>query len=399
MIQSTMPDRDNTYADYSLGPVRAIPGDHQVVVRDELGLCLSGGGYRAMLFHLGTLWRLNEFGLLPRVKRVSSVSGGSITAGVLGMAWNKLTFDTETATDFREKVAAPLHNLAQHTIDVQAIGGGVLLPFLSVADILVSEYEHYLFSGSTLQDLPDATRGPDFVFNATNLQSLALWRFSKSGMRDWRVGMVPNPTVKLAVAVAASSAFPPVLSPLVLRFQPDEVKPMEGCDLHMPPYTTKVVLSDGGVYDNMGLETVWKSHRRVLVSDAGGKMSPVPNPKSDWAQQGLQVLMMGDNQVRNLRKRQVVGSFESKERIGAYWSIRSLPADYPYKGTTIPIDPKMIQSLAEEPTRLRGLSDRRIGELVNWGYAMTDIACQSWYSSELPNKPPALLPYPDSPIG
>ena len=52
-----------------------------------IALCLSGGGYRAMLFHLGALWRLNEWGYLPRLARISSVSGGSITAGVLGLKW------------------------------------------------------------------------------------------------------------------------------------------------------------------------------------------------------------------------------------------------------------------------------------------------------------------------
>jgi hypothetical protein len=59
---------------------------------DGVGLCLSGGGYRAMLFHLGTLRRLNETGWLRRLTHVSSVSGGSITAARLGMVWDKLEF-------------------------------------------------------------------------------------------------------------------------------------------------------------------------------------------------------------------------------------------------------------------------------------------------------------------
>lgn len=58
-----------------------------------IALCLSGGGYRAMLFHLGALWRLNEWGYLKRLDRISSVSGGSITAGLLGFKWSKLAFD------------------------------------------------------------------------------------------------------------------------------------------------------------------------------------------------------------------------------------------------------------------------------------------------------------------
>src|SRR6266566_10119491 len=69
--------------------VPAAPDEPQQVdaPQEGLALCLSGGGYRAMLFHLGALWRLNELGYLPRLDRVSSVSGGSITAGVLGMNW------------------------------------------------------------------------------------------------------------------------------------------------------------------------------------------------------------------------------------------------------------------------------------------------------------------------
>src|SRR6266699_6318861 len=72
---------------------------------DGLALCLSGGGYRAMLFHLGALWRLNELGYLPRLARISSVSGGSITAGVLGLHWSKLGFDaTGVAKNFDAEV-------------------------------------------------------------------------------------------------------------------------------------------------------------------------------------------------------------------------------------------------------------------------------------------------------
>src|SRR5437867_2725601 len=57
---------------------------------EGIALCLSGGGYRAMLFHVGALWRLNDLGYLPKLNRVSSVSGGSITAGVLAMNWTAL---------------------------------------------------------------------------------------------------------------------------------------------------------------------------------------------------------------------------------------------------------------------------------------------------------------------
>ena len=94
-------------------------------------------------------------------------------------------------------------------------------------------------------------------------------------------------------------------------------------DLQRPPYTTNVVLSDGGVYDNLGLETAWKRYDTILVSDAGGKMQPEGEPKSDWARHAYRVLDLVDNQVRSLRKRQVIESFRSKARKGAYWGIRT----------------------------------------------------------------------------
>src|SRR3989442_10811401 len=81
---------------------------------DGIGLCLSGGGYRAMLFHVGALWRLNELGYLPKLTRISSVSGGSITAGVLGMNWKQLRFDPKTGVSptFPEVVVVPVRRLA-----------------------------------------------------------------------------------------------------------------------------------------------------------------------------------------------------------------------------------------------------------------------------------------------
>ena len=76
--------------------------------RAGTALCMSGGGYRAMVFHLGALWRLNELGWLPRLDRVSSVSGGSITAGQLALEWPRLAFDERgVAANFHARVVDP----------------------------------------------------------------------------------------------------------------------------------------------------------------------------------------------------------------------------------------------------------------------------------------------------
>src|SRR5258705_5433838 len=78
----------------NIQPVRFLETDDRLAnPAPGVALCLSGGGYRAMLFHLGALWRLNDAGLLRGLVRVSSVSGGSITAGVLGLKWKQLQFN------------------------------------------------------------------------------------------------------------------------------------------------------------------------------------------------------------------------------------------------------------------------------------------------------------------
>lgn len=373
-----------------------------------IALCLSGGGYRAMLFHLGALWRLNEVGYLPKIDRVSSVSGGSITAAMLGFKWSKLAFDKAgVGQQFQAEVLAPIRKLASRTIDVGAILGGALGPG-SIGDKVIDSYQKYLFGEATLQDLPEK---PRFVINATNVQSGALWRFMKPYMRDYRVGEVKNPTTALAVAVAASSAFPPFLSPVKLELNVSAYTPNSGRDLQYEPFTTDVVLTDGGVYDNLGLETAWKRYDTILVSDAGGKMSPEAEPKLDWARHTFRVLELIDNQVRSLRKRQVIDSFELHEHLrldpdselfklatrkGTYWGIRSHVADY-HLADALDCPAEKTIELANVPTRLKRLEPELQERLINWGYAICDTALRKHVDSDLPA--PDGFPYPHAGVG
>jgi NTE family protein len=362
-----------------------------------IGLCLSGGGYRAMLFHLGSLWRLNQLGYLPKLARVSSVSGGSITAGVLGVKWAKLAFDANgVGQAFDAEVVQPIRSLADRTIDEGSILGGVFLPG-SISDKIVSAYRKYLFGTASLQDLP--ADPPRFVINATNVQSGALWRFSKPYMADYRVGMVKNPKVELAVAVAASSAFPPVLSPLKMELDDADYEPPSGQrseDLHTGDFMSDVVLTDGGVYDNLGLETVWKRYQTVLVSDGGGKLAPEEHPKSDWARHAIRVNDLIDNQVRSLRKRLLLQSYRQKDRQGAYWGIRSNVSDYNLPDPLpCPFDKTLI--LANTATRLKRLEPILQERLINWGYAICDVGMRTWVDASLPK--PGGFPYPGSGVG
>jgi NTE family protein len=384
-----MPDTNRILVD----PDALTPDDVSAGAGPEDGtaLCLSGGGYRAMLFHVGTLWALNDHGWLPKLDRISSVSGGSITAGVLGLAWPDLGFDTKgIAANFRTKLVQPIRGMAGKTIDVKSILSG-LFGRGSIGDAVSRTYNRELFHGATLQNLPDK---PRFVINATNVQSTALFRFSRPYIWDYRVGKIERPEVLLADAVAASSSFPPVLSPLTLDLSKYTFVPGSGKDLQKPPYTTKAILTDGGVYDNMGIETAWKRYKRVLVSDAGGKTAAEDDPPHDWARHALRINDLIDNQVRSLRKRDVIDSF-GKTHEGAYWSVRSDITKYAVNGA-LPCPLDRALALAAVPTRLQEVSANLQERLINWGYAITDAAMRKHVDPNL--TAPADFPYPAAKI-
>jgi NTE family protein len=354
-----------------LEPVRRIPTDAGRPVDDSVALCLSGGGYRAMLFHVGVLRRLGDAGWLSRLDRISSVSGGSIVAAVLALAWDELDLGADGGSDrFVERVEEPVRRLARHTIDVPSVATGIALPGVSISERLAAAYRERLFGGATLQELPEE---PAFVINATNVGSGELLRFSRRYLADWRVGRINQPDVEVATAVASSSAFPPVLSPARIRLGDADWITEEGNDLDAPENRDEIVLTDGGVYDNLGLETAWKRCRTVLVSDAGGRMASDPDPEGDWARHTIRVLKVIDNQVRALRKRQVIEGFKRGDRTGLYLGIRSHVEDYGL-ADPLPHDPVEAQRLAEIPTRLAGLDARDQEGLINWGYVICDTA-------------------------
>ncbi len=362
-------------------------------IEPGIALCLSGGGYRAMIFHLGALIRLNEIGLLAKLNRVSSVSGGSITAARLGLKWRDLQFQNGVAKNLQELVIDPIRNLGERTIDVGSIISGILMPGVSISDNIVGAYRKFLYGNSTLQDLPSDNEGPRFVINATNVQSGALWRFSRPFMADYRVGRILNPQTPVAIAVAASSAFPPVLSPLVMKLKHADFTADVGCPLQKIPFTTEVVLSDGGVYDNLGLETAWKRYKSILVSDGGGKMPPQPEPKRDWARHAYRINDIIDNQVRSLRKRQLIEAFKARtDHDGTYWSVRSHTKDYL---PAIPLEcaDDRVTELASTPTRLKRLESKYQDRLINWGYAICAAATGSHFPGPVPSR--VQFPFPN----
>lgn len=367
-----------------------------MMIEKNVLLTLSGGGYRAMLFHVGALWKLNEIGELRRLTHVSSVSGGSIVAGLLAMNWHRLEFVHGVATNFHHLVANPLMRLASWTLDRPAVAVG-LIPFFSASRTMEFLYKRLLFDKTTLSDLPES---PRFTFNATNMQTGALWTFDRETMGDETLGALPTTSVPLARVVAASSAFPPFLAPLVLRPQrakwspyPNKYSSLRSYDdlairvAEVPPgeinsFRRRVVLIDGGVADNLGILPVWKNEGDLYVSDGGGCSKPISRPRHNWLGQLMRIVSLIHDQPSQLRvnrsKAEMAdcdrGGIKSRSpRVkgdGAIWNMH-WPLESHDDVNFPPRKKADWAQLAEISTRLKAMDSNQQKKLINWGY----IAC------------------------
>lgn len=369
-------------------------------LEDGAALSLSGGGFKAAMYHVGALTRMNELGLLPELQRVSSVSGGSIVAGLLALRWKQLGFTKgvrKTAANFVDVVAQPLVDYCgTQGVDVPAGLAGILLPFRSASDGLRESYDKHLYDGANLQDFIDEASGPRFVINATNLQLNSLWRFSRAYAADHRVGAVMEPDFKVSHIVAASSGFPPFFSPVILDLAGEKVVPLGGEDRHVPAFMRRVELGDGGLYDNMGLEAVWKRYKTLLVCNAGDPNAENQNPPDDWYHQFMRTISFIHRQAENNRVRWLMSMAKANARKLAYFALRSSPSVFAAPGLdVIELDKASAASAREEPVRLWKMEPKILKRLVHHGYAMADASIRRWYLGGgviMPNTPPAQFP-------
>jgi len=372
-------------------------------ITKEMALALSGGGFRATLFTLGSLWRLNEFGLLPRINRITSVSGGSITSAYLAMRWNELEFNKNSgvAENFISLVALPLQQFCSKSLDIMAGIYGLLSPFSTVGDQIAKRYAKRLYGTKTLQDIPTAGKHPEFLFYATSLQTGASVRFTKAFIADYKVGLIPNPRLSLAKVVGASSAFPPFFSPVIITYDPEAWQETRGAILYEDvDLRKKMVLGDGGIYDNMGLEAVWDDNfKTVFVCDAGAPFKIIKKQRRNWFLQSLRVSAIITEQTRALRKRALIKKYLSVddqgnhlEYGGTYWGIATEINNYKLDDSMVRDNDKTA-SLKYIKTRLNRFSKERQGHLINWGYALTDTALRRWYFKE--KKEPGKWPIPE----
>lgn len=372
--------------------------------RVGLALCLSGGGYRAAIYHLGALLRLHECGLLRRVERVSSVSGGSIVAAWLasrimrdGAGDDDARYAAWTdALDFRGVVLEPFRAIAATDIRTGPVLRSAFLNFVWPrfgAPALARSYAR-LITDAPLSALPDA---PNFVFCATDLTFGVNFELSKQRVGDYQAGYLQPDDhdgrkpgdYPIALAVAASSCFPPVFGPLRLDTTGLHFThgAYDGSDRDALRAT--IDLSDGGVYDNLATEPVIKHADEVLVSDGG---APFPfRPGGLVVSRLLRYTAVIGNQAVALRKRLFHEMRGARQLRGTLWSIGRAGRT----GTFGYSDQVIASTLGRVRTDLDRFTDAEFEVLVNHGYGGCTAALETGdHRDAVRDAPAPRWPYP-----
>jgi NTE family protein len=368
--------------------------------RDGIALCLSGGGFRAALFHAGGIRRLNELGLLSQVRTVSSVSGGSIAAGFLAAVWPRLTADGRVFTNLEELYEWPLRTFCARNIRNWPLLWGrldprnwprLLSPTFSATDLLVAEYQR-LVGTLRLADLPES---PRFILCAANLQTGVNFELSARSMGDYVLGYGAPGEFTLAEAIAASSSFPFTFPPLVRDV---DVNDFKGGDLHALATgfrpAPRIALTDGGVYDNMGLEPAWKTHAVVLVSDGGTPFRILDRVRTWIVPRLLRSFQVVANQALAVRKRWLIAAYLRAVYRGAYWGLGTDRDEYQAPGAARPLgySGPVLDRLRVVRTDLDRFLPGEQAVLINHGWALAGAAMNRWAADliapSVPERPP-----------
>ncbi|TWU43035.1 Patatin-like phospholipase [Novipirellula aureliae] len=365
----------------------------------KIALAFSGGGVRATVFHLGVLARLARQDLLGDVKILSSVSGGSLAAGLVftsaGLRW--------PASDeyLHEVVPRCLALLTTQNLQRTYILKSLLLPWrlaLGRASVLGDALKSKWGIAGSLSDLPIT---PRWIINATCYQTGKNWRFERELMGDYQTKYVSDPDFRLSHALAASAAVPGLIGPLVVRSRHHAW--CEYADQQwqsISPRYKRLHLWDGGVYDNLGVESLFKPGEGLregtdflIVCDASRPLS-AETRQSRWRPGYLKASMrlvdIATDQVRSLRARMLIDYFKQNPGTGAYLRLglatKKIYSRGPRKGKPALSDDE-VHAAAQMETTLRRLTHHEFSLLFRHGFEVADAMLTTYGHEALTSVP------------
>lgn len=305
--------------------------------RHGRALCLSGGGFRAALFHAGAVRRLDELGVLGRLRTISAVSGGAIVANLLAhpqLQWPEPSGSPGRVGGLDDLVLEPLRRLTSRNLRTPALLArvrprGWADPSASITTLTEVLLEIVPWWSRDLRE--PGREGPVILTGATEVGYGVGWTFADArshGPRgligDHRLGYAaPPPGVRVVDAVVASCAHPPFLPPLEIDGRrlglvggvedPYEDESVKAAIIR------RVQLADGGVHDNLALEPVWSDHQVVLVSDGGAVFRG--QPAGSLVGRLWRLLSIASSEGHTTRLRWLRSAFAAGLLDGATWSL------------------------------------------------------------------------------
>lgn len=282
----------------------------------NIGIALSGGGIRATIFHLGLFKWLAENESFEEIKRISSVSGASLCVGLI-YSHNNLRWPT--SRQYLESVLPSItETLTSTNLQCSALKKLVVSPKYwnkkvnIIAEIMESEWG---VQGNLSQLAGDVM----WYVNCTTYETGKRFRFCRDNMGDYTIGYVEKPEIAISEVMAASAGFPMLIGPYSLQTSAFQWNPSQYSDAGWKsPGKRTLHLWDGGVYDNLGLESIFKINDDALssgidfmiVSNASASISHRVR-KSGFSFSNLKRLLdISMDQVAALRSRAVMHFIE-----------------------------------------------------------------------------------------
>lgn len=354
---------------------------------EKIGLALSGGGYRAAAYHIGTLRALNRLGILDNIDVISSVSGGSITSAYYAL--NKDNYDDFEQSFIRKLRKGVLTSSIINLIVVVLLiilsifflGWWALLPcllllfffgyqLLHLSFWIKKSYNRLFFKKSKLSNFPTK---PLIAINSTDVATGTLFTFSQMKMAGYKYEgknkkiVFNHEEFPVADAVMASSCVPFAFSPIKISKKYYNVPFKKG--------EKKPLLIDGGLYDNQGAHKLSEEYssyhtQYIIVSDAGvGDMS------AKWAFNIPLMLVKTANimmrRIKTFQMRNNIYSKHGKYMRYAYLSLEWDVSDRPIRGF---IDNISKDNIAPELYKYHNINEEDVAHLKSKDRAISSAA-------------------------
>jgi NTE family protein len=353
-----------------------------------IGLALSGGGSRAAAFHLGCLRALDDLGLLDRIQVISTISGGSIIGAYFAYSPHKSfsDFDSDMCMLLKKGLQKDivLEVLKPKNLIRSSMNGLVekfdrfvssilkkdpsLLRYPTRTDMFIDVLNRELFAG--LKVSANRRNDMDIVIGACELRTGTAFRFSNRRAGDWKHGELIDWDIDLACAVAASAAYPFLLPALDRRWRFQK----NGQDTFH-----RVILTDGGVYDNLGVQVLEPSRdpdislhtfpcEYLVVCNAGRGQDDVSSIPVDFVPRAARSLEIAHRRVQESTMRRLHHLRETGQIKGF---IMPYLGQQDIKLINLPSDFITRSDVVNYPTDFAPMSDEWIRKLAGRGEQLT----------------------------